>query len=147
MLIWLFFSDAAGAYMVAAVLPDLREKDSQLLAQYTSQVENEHGKLVYKCSICQRMCERKNYMVIHVRMHTGEKPYKCRFCDYTCVQSSMLNVHERKHTGEKPHRCPVCGKAFSRKYGVKEHVMIVHKTNIYLTPPQTQAHGHEDFTH
>ena len=50
-----------------------------------------------------------NCLMMHERMHTGEKPYKCKVCDIMFTLSSYLKNHQRLHTDEKPYKCQVCG--------------------------------------
>lgn len=68
----------------------------------------------YLCAECGQRFSKKNYLVVHLRRHRGEKPYQCKFCDKRFTRSTDVGRHEKFHTGEKNHLCIICGKGFGR---------------------------------
>ena len=54
-----------------------------------------------------------NYVMRHMRMHTGDKPYQGNKYDKVFLQNSDLLKYLRIHTGEKLYQCSQCGNAFS----------------------------------
>ncbi|NXH69613.1 ZN544 protein, partial [Hydrobates tethys] len=54
--------------------------------------------------------------------HTPEqKPCKCPDCGKSFRWNSELIIHQRMHTGERPYKCSHCGKSFSRSWALVIH--------------------------
>ncbi|CAL4125098.1 unnamed protein product [Meganyctiphanes norvegica] len=84
---------------------------------------------IYQCNQCNNTFSRKDYLVTHLRTHTGEKPYQCNLCNKTFTESSNLNRHASKHTGKKQSqsiKCKQCDTAFTRKDNLLKHLRKQH---------------------
>jgi KRAB domain-containing zinc finger protein len=75
----------------------------------------------YACKFCAKTFKKIEEVVVHERVHTGEKPLSCGFCEKTFIQLSNKKRHELLHTGEKPHCCQFCVKNFRVQSNMKVH--------------------------
>ena len=52
------------------------------------------------CDVCKKTCKTKSSLIIHKRIHSGEKSYKCDVCDKGFIHKSSLTRHMLVHSGK-----------------------------------------------
>ncbi|XP_043255488.1 zinc finger protein 2 [Colletes gigas] len=79
------------------------------------------GERPVQCDLCPKTFLSSLALKKHRRVHTGEKPFGCKYCEKKFAARETLNRHQRTHTGEKPHACQYCGKSFIQAAQLREH--------------------------
>ncbi|XP_042881338.1 zinc finger protein 768-like isoform X7 [Penaeus indicus] len=80
----------------------------------------------FVCTYCRKAFKRKDHLLIHEKVHTGDKPFVCEVCGHRFAQKTHLRNHLTKHSEVRAHACIVCGKRFKRKDSLKIHEKIHH---------------------
>ncbi|XP_069098838.1 zinc finger protein 713-like isoform X3 [Pleurodeles waltl] len=75
----------------------------------------------YACTECEKSFFHKSHLIMHNRIHSGEKPFVCPFCHKGFNRKDYLGEHIRTHTGERPYKCTNCEKRFIQKSHLNEH--------------------------
>ena len=121
---------------------------------------NVHGKSIYSCDVCGKVCEGRRSLTNHKRQHSKkycdichedissanfqrhrskclpqhESPqiHECAICDFKTNIKSKLLKHIQSHVEPpKKHNCPSCDYASYSKCLVRNHIKEVHESIKY----------------
>ncbi|XP_042306318.1 zinc finger and SCAN domain-containing protein 2-like isoform X2 [Sceloporus undulatus] len=121
----------------------MRHKE-QKLESLLKMIPGVRGK-PYKCKECGKCLSTTSGLLLHQRLHTGEKPYKCTVCGESFSWASSLAWHRKNHNGKKSaallyklrsmqrkyHKCSVCGKSFYHQTHLRKHRCIATQQKPY----------------
>ncbi|XP_048510404.1 zinc finger protein 624 isoform X2 [Athalia rosae] len=96
----------------------------------------------FRCPLCHKSFKKQNYVLRHLRIHTGEKPFPCPSCKTPFASRAKLNVHLIHCQSASPlwvdetgrHRnyvCLECDNAFYTKHALQQH-MLRHTGKKYV---------------
>ncbi len=79
-----------------------------------------------RCLTCDKEFVDGTRLLIHSRLHTGERPFKCDVCGKTFTQRRTLHEHKLTHEQQRKFECDQCNKRFVQRNHLKYHRASVH---------------------
>ncbi|AXN91149.1 putative zinc-finger containing protein [Namao virus] len=81
-----------------------------------------------KCDLCDQTFICKSSLLIHLKIHQGEKKYECNYCTKRFVQQGALNRHILIHNDKKPYKCHICFRNFRQSSHMVTHIKTHYKS-------------------
>lgn len=80
--------------------------------------------IVFRCKICNIVCQGISKLEDHLNKHWGLKPFKCDVCNKSFISKHQVKLHKKTHNKEKNYKCSKCDKAFTNTGSLRSHQLV-----------------------
>lgn len=106
-----------------ALLESLRGNDVTRIQfkDFFESIESVDRLDVVECPECNKQL-KKQYVIEHLRLHSGDRPFRCRHCDKGFISYVSLRRHIIGHLGLTARKCEICGKEYKKIQSYEIHM-------------------------
>jgi len=95
---------------------------------------------MHSCEICPLTFRLEKQLIIHQRIHTGQRPFQCNICNYTARSNLTLRSHKKsRHSDIRPHTCDGCGYSCKLSQNLNKHKKYHCQGVVRRTAPSNPA--------
>jgi len=76
---------------------DADELKAHSMTHKRKKFPKQNSKRPFSCQVCDYSCQKKDDLVKHSRIHTGERPYTCKYCEKSFAQKTNMTTHIRRY--------------------------------------------------
>ncbi|TDG43699.1 hypothetical protein AWZ03_009863 [Drosophila navojoa] len=80
----------------------------------------------HRCTHCGKCMQSASSLIIHLRLHNGERPFACDVCPKTFKTNGGLVTHQKRHLKLLEYECDYCGKGFVESSNLRRHIASMH---------------------
>lgn len=134
-------------FRITCILSDRKLRESQPQSAPSPPLPSKNRRNEFMCDICGQCYHDHSTLIIHFRMHTGERPIKCSVCDKSFASISNRNSHvAQQHStnnatttsnSHKQKMCDLCGHLFATTKSLHIHCLTRH-SSIINTPRRSE---------
>nr|XP_054926018.1 Krueppel-like factor 8 [Dermacentor andersoni] len=125
-----------------SLMPDWPPASTQMLRRSLGNgAELPAGASRYQCRLCPYASKWRSSLVLHERVHTGERPFRCHQCSRAFAGRTDMVRHLRTHTGERPFQCPLCPATFTQRGNARAHHLRLHGRSTPVARRDRLAHS------
>ena len=92
--------------------------------------KNSNGHYICPENTCNYTTEWRAHIVLHYRIHSGEKPFQCKLCGKKFIQKNHCITHIRTHDDHFKLECSMCDEKLVSKQNLEKHIGRFHNVDF-----------------